>query len=604
MSTGIPVSSIINVQVNLAPIAAPYANFNSLLIVGDSNVIDVGQRIRSYGTLSAVAADFGTAAQEYLAAQLFFSQQPQPNQLYIGRWANAATAGLLHGSTLVGAQQLLANFASITNGGLNIAINGAAANVTGLNFASATNLNGVASTLQTALAALSAGTTVTWNGQYFTITSGTTGAGAAASLTATFSANPAANDTITINGVTITFVSALTTGNQVLIGANAAATIQNLLTFVKASALTGLTALNYGATTGTFVVTFPTTGIAGNSIAVTKSSTAITLSGATLTGGIVPSTVSYGTTGAGQDISALFGLTSTTASPPVAGANAETLVAAIQALDSLSTNWYGVMTACNSGDIADSDRLAVAAYIQATQHIYGVSTSNTNVLSSTVTSDIASLLSSGLYTRTIVQYSQIPHVIASLFGRAFTVDFTASNSVITLAYKQEPGVNPESLTSSQVAALIAKRCNYFASYSNGTAILMNAVMSGPAYFDEIQGTDALANAVQTNVFNLLYTTGTKVPQTDEGTGQIVNVIEATLAAYVNNGLLAPGTWQTTGFGTLQLNDFLPKGYYVYAPAIATQAPATRATRVSVTIQIAAKLAGAIQSANIIINVNR
>ena len=488
MALGLPVSSLINVNVNLQPLAAQTNNFNSLMIVGDSNVIDVGQRYRSYASISAVANDFGTSAPEYAAALLFFSQQPQPNQLYIGRWAQAATAGLLKGAILTSTQQALANFTAVTNGGVNFTINGTAKNLTGLNFSGATNLNGVASIITTALG--SSGSCA-WTGSQFIVTSATTGAS---------------------------------------------------------------------------------------------------------------STLGYAAAGAGTDVSGLLGLTQAAGATVVNGVVAESALAAVQALDSLAINWYGVMFA--TPDIVDADRLAVAAYIQATQHIFGVSTSNTAVLNAATTTDIASLLMSGGYTRTVVQYSQIPYAIASLFGRAFTTDFTQSNSVITLAYKQEPDVNPEGLTSTQQAALIAKRCNYFASYSNGTAILMNGVMSGPAYFDEIQGTDALANAIQTNVYNLLYGTATKVPQTDEGEAQIVNVIEATLVSYVANGLLAPGTWTTTGFGTLNYGDLLPKGYYVYAPATALQAASARAARFSVPIQIAVKLAGAIQSANITINVNR
>ena len=38
--TGLPVSRLINVSVNLAPLAAQGANLNALLILGSSDVID------------------------------------------------------------------------------------------------------------------------------------------------------------------------------------------------------------------------------------------------------------------------------------------------------------------------------------------------------------------------------------------------------------------------------------------------------------------------------------------------------------------------------------------------------------------------------------
>jgi hypothetical protein len=601
MTTGLQVSRLINVSVNLAPVGAQFANFNSLLIMGDSDVIDVGERIRSYNDISSIATDFGTTAPEYEAATLFFSQVPQPTQLYIGRWAQAATKGLLKGGVLTSDEQTLSTWTNITNGGVNFTIDGTARNLTGLDFHAQTNLNGVASVINTAL---STHGSCVWDGEKFTVKSSTTGAGVAAHGTVTFTGNPTAGaDTLTINSTVISFVSSLTTGNQVLVGSDSSETAANLFAFLEASEDAGLSALTYSRAGLVITATAKAIGTAGNAYTLVESSTTITVSGSgTFTGGVAPSTVAYATTGAGTNIAGLLKLTSTTASPPVAGADAETAVNAVVALDDLATPWYGLIVA--SENVTDNDHLAIAAYIQAGIHMYGVGTTSTTLLSSTVTDDVASRLKNGGYTRSCVQYSQIPYAIASLFGRAFTTDFTANNSVITLMYKQEPGVNPENLTASQADTLIAKRCNFFVNYNNGTAILQNGVMSGPAFFDEIQGTDALANAVQTNLWNALYTSPTKIPQTDAGTHQLVTVAEATCSAYLANGLLGAGTWTTGGFGTLKQGDFLPKGFYVYAAPVASQADADRAARKSVPIQIAAKLAGAIHSANVIINVNR
>jgi hypothetical protein len=72
---------------------------------------------------------------------------------------------------------------------------------------------------------------------------------------------------------------------------------------------------------------------------------------------------------------------------------------------------------------------------------------------------------------------------------------------------------------------------------------------------------------------------------------------------VNDGLLAAGTWTSAGFGSLNQNDFLPKGYYVFAPPVARQSVSDRAKRISVPIQIAAKLAGAVHSVNLSVIVN-
>lgn len=65
-----------------------------------------------------------------------------------------------------------------------------------------------------------------------------TTAGARASQTATFSANPADGDTALLNGKTVTFKTVvITPASQVLIGANAEATMDNYIAFVNAKAL-------------------------------------------------------------------------------------------------------------------------------------------------------------------------------------------------------------------------------------------------------------------------------------------------------------------------------------------------------------------------------
>jgi hypothetical protein len=68
MPIGLPVSRLISASVFLNPQAAAFANINSLLILGDSDVIDTRLRIVSYGIDEEVAAAFGTNAPEYLAA--------------------------------------------------------------------------------------------------------------------------------------------------------------------------------------------------------------------------------------------------------------------------------------------------------------------------------------------------------------------------------------------------------------------------------------------------------------------------------------------------------------------------------------------------------
>lgn len=491
MAQGLNVGRLVRVSVNLAPLAAARRGFGTLLIAGDSNVINGSERIRSYVDLESVATDFGTSAPEYLAASLYFGQSPRPQQLMIGRWLRTATAGLLSGGILTVAEQALSNWTAIANGSFKITIDGSEKTVTGLNFSAVTNLNGVASAINAVLT----GGTVAWDGSRFTVTSSTTGA----------------------------------------------------------------------------------TSTVGYAVAASS----------------------------GTNVSGLLKLTSSTALAPVNGFAAETPVECVAAMANQSGQWYGFSFAASSMPTA-SELVAVAAFIEGASisRIFGVTETDTRVLDATYTADLATQMKDLGYKRTCVQFSANPYAICSMIGRAFSVNFSANRSTITLMYKQEPGVVAALLTETQAQTLKAKRCNVFVQYMNDTAIIQYGVMSGNAYFDEIHGLDWFSDALQTAEYNLLYQSKTKIPQTDAGQNQLVNTAAGVCAEAINNGLIAPGQWNADGFGQLSRGDFLAEGFYIYTQPMAAQDQSIREQRIAPPIQIALKLAGAIHEIDCIVDVNR
>jgi hypothetical protein len=66
------------VTVTLSSRAAQGRNFGSMLILGDSTVIPISERLRLYSSADDIGDDFGVDSQEYAAAVIWFSQQPQP----------------------------------------------------------------------------------------------------------------------------------------------------------------------------------------------------------------------------------------------------------------------------------------------------------------------------------------------------------------------------------------------------------------------------------------------------------------------------------------------------------------------------------------------
>lgn len=286
---------------------------------------------------------------------------------------------------------------------------------------------------------------------------------------------------------------------------------------------------------------------------------------------------------------------------------AESLLEAVNALMDYNA-WYGLHLAVPEADYPDDATIiTVSAAIEAStvSRIFGITTDEATILDAAITTDLASKLKAAKYSRTFIQYSTSSRYAAlSAFARAFTVDFTGSNTTITLKFKQEPGITYETLGTSQANNLEAKNCNVYVYYENDTAILEQGVMSNGDFFDERHGLDWLQNAVQTADFNTLYTSTTKIPQTDAGTTTRIANIELVLDKAVQNGLFAPGKWTGGPMGQLNTGDMLTKGYYTWAENVDDQLQVDREARKGVPIQVAGKLAGAVHYGSVAITVVR
>jgi hypothetical protein len=319
-----------------------------------------------------------------------------------------------------------------------------------------------------------------------------------------------------------------------------------------------------------------------------------------------PSAISFLTApDLGTDVSAMLAGLSTSSGAYVAdGIAVETAVTAATLFDTqFGQQWYALVIP----QAVDADHLAVGAYIEGcnNKHLYGVTTQAAGTLSSVDQACIAYLLAQLRYKRTVVQYSsQSAYAVASLLGRALTVNYNGNQTVITLMYKQEPGIVAENLQEPQLDALEDKNCNVFVNYNNNTAIIEKGVVSSGDFLDIITGTDAWAIAVMNALYNLLYTSPTKIPQTDAGAHILVTTVESVCSQFVRNGMLAPGVWNSFGFGALNQGDFLGKGFYVYIQPMAQQTQADRERRVAPPIQVAGKLAGAVHEVDVTLNVNR
>ncbi|OTG82352.1 DUF3383 family protein [Acinetobacter sp. ANC 4648] len=279
---------------------------------------------------------------------------------------------------------------------------------------------------------------------------------------------------------------------------------------------------------------------------------------------------------------------------------AEAIVA--ECLESLK--WYGLVIAAN---LTTAEVDSVASLIEAASpvRLFGYTTQDENSLISTSITDDAYKLSNKKYRRTFTIFSSDnPYAAASLFGRMFSINFMGTNTTITLKFKQLPGIIPEDLKTSEAKSLVAKHCNVFAGYDNDTAILQEGVMCDGSFIDEIHGLDWLQNHLETALWNLYYTSNTKIPQTPAGVNRQCGVLERACAQGVTNGLLGEGQWNGDSFGALETGDYLSKAFYVYANSLDDQAQSEREARKAPVFQIAIKLAGATHFADVLVAVNR
>ncbi len=499
VSHGLPVSRLVSVQVVLESQAAAVPAINTCLLLGTSDVIDAEERMREYANISDVAADFGTDSEEFLAAEPWFSQAPRPDNLMIGRWIKAASEAILYCGVLPPAEQLLPLWHAIIAGSFKITTQAAAVptahEISGLDFSTAFNLNGVASTIDAALTTATVPAHCTWDGQRFIFKSTGTGTGVAVDYLA------------------------------------------------------------------------PTTVVTG------------------------------------VDISAMLHGTALTGATGVVGLAPETALKAVVTLDDMfSARWYGLV--CPSAD--DSEHEQLAAYCEAANppHYYGATTPDPATMDGTSTADLAYVLSNFGYNKSCAQFSMTHlYAIMSYMARILTTQWGGMNTTITEMYKQEPGVAPETLTTQEANVVQRKGCNVYVAYANDTQIIQYGTSCSGEFTDTIVGADALAAFIQTALWNVLYTTATKIPQTDTGMGYLINAVTDVCAQFVTNGYIAPGIWNASGFGTLKTGDLVALGFYVWAPSMLLQSQADRSARKAPLIQVAVKLAGAIHTVDCLIIIN-
>ena len=474
-------------------------NVISILTAEQQGPISTASRYRIYADAASVATDFGTASKSYDFALSVFGTSPNATNaggfLVIGYWRGAEEVVAATNASLSGAQVseavVVGALQQVADGTLDVDVDGATENLTGLDFQSSTTLAEIVDVIDGGLS----GATATVSDQRVVITSDTSGSAS----TMTFATDPG---TGTFIGQTL----ALTTGSGGFLTQGAAS--ENLAIETKLAALTELAA--QVKIRGAMFIDNPTD------------------------------------------------------------------------VESKSLAEFGQANDLLQYDVFDAP-------------------ANLTVDPSNVVWDIK--LSSLTNYRMLYSKAGNRKLAASYMARAHTVNFAAENSALTMHLK-ELSVAAEDYTQTEVNQAKTVGLDIYTTIKLTPVVLTSGANN---FTDERYNLIAYVDFLQIDMFNLLKSTSTKIPQTTRGVNQLIDQAEKTTTQFVRAGVFAPGTWSSPDtFGDLETfkRNITNNGFYWLAGTLAAQSQASREARKSPVLQGAVKLSGAIQDIDIIVNVNR
>ena len=314
--------------------------------------------------------------------------------------------------------------------------------------------------------------------------------------------------------------------------------------------------------------------------------------------GATDSTIVLSSGTGGTDISAATYL-NIAGGETTAGTNAsgETLVAAMTRAKEFA-RFTGVIS---NLAMEDSVVAATSAYVNTNDLIWVAPFSSVNDVAGAITTIKNA---SQRQTRCVlytdgVQEAQL--MAAAYAGRAFSTNFSGSLTSQTMQLKTLVNVTPdEGITQTVYTNALKAGADMYVSFEGDPSV---ACGKGNGYFDVVYENMALKFASQAALYNVLKTTGTKIPQTETGMSALRDAQGNVCLQFVRNGVLAPGKWnsaQTFGDPETFKQNIQDNGWYIYSTPIALQSQSERESRVAPLIQCACKRSGAIHEADLLI----
>lgn len=494
--TGLSLSNIVNVQLNITPTAPSRKNFGMMALFTP----EVGAVFNNNSTLyqvytsqQQIEADFGVDSETAKASSYFWMQTPKPKQMLVARWLrtdrslNAVKASLRGTPVTTNLNQ----FKQITDGCFSIVVKGKEQVVQGVDLTGINSFDDIATAINTA-------------------------------------------------GVTNVTVSYDAVGTRFIFEAK------------TAGAGTSIGYLKQGSAAGTYI---------GSLLKLEDGQAQIVQGADTVT------------------------LTS------------QTIAEAMSQLNGSYNDWWAGTCAAQ---LTDEEIVSGANWVMAANKVFGVTTTNPNHIENVDSNIFKDFKDRSLYRVVAIYDKNDPYAITSFLARGMSVNFAAQNSTLTMKFKQLIGISPDTITETEAAKCKALGINYY-TYYDQSAMVAEGTVCGGRFFDEVHILDWFVDAVQKEVFTILYQSSTKVPLTDPGQERLLSGVRKVCREGLKNGAFAPGVWTGDAFGQLATDDYLAEGYYVWADTVDNLSSDDREQRKAQPIQTALKMAGAIHSADIIVN---
>jgi len=192
-------------------------------------------------------------------------------------------------------------------------------------------------------------------------------------------------------------------------------------------------------------------------------------------------------------------------------------------------DWY----AWASDDRSATDIKVASVWSQSNKKLYIAQNNDADLIDPALSTDIASQLKTlgHSYTAVVYHASDAEWADAMWLGTRLPKD----PGQATWHKVKGVGCTPNTLTSAQTAALVAKNANWFEEVG-GHNVMLNGITAGGIYIDLRRGVDWLTTNIEYDV-NDLQVNEDKVPFTEEGAAQVATVVEARLLDSARRGLV-------------------------------------------------------------------